>query len=97
MSIHSAELPAAQQALEKERIFDAFRRWGYLDASLNPFGGPVGGGFPELRMEGEIADEARRIYCGTIGAEFMHIYQSTRGCTTTSSGKMVTMAATASA
>ena len=28
---------------------------------------------PNLRIEGELADEARRVYCGTVGAEFMHI------------------------
>ena len=24
---------------ERDQIFDSFRRWGYLDASLNPPGG----------------------------------------------------------
>jgi 2-oxoglutarate dehydrogenase E1 component len=28
---------------------------------------------PQLRLEGELAEQARRIYCGTVGAEFMHI------------------------
>lgn len=28
---------------------------------------------PELVLEGEIAALARRLYCGTVGAEFMHI------------------------
>ncbi|HWZ43814.1 MAG TPA: 2-oxoglutarate dehydrogenase E1 component, partial [Candidatus Saccharimonadales bacterium] len=78
MSIHSAELPATQQALERERVFDIFRRWGYLEASLNPLGGPVGDGFPELRMKGEDAEEARQLYCGSTGVEFMHIFQRDR-------------------
>jgi len=79
MSIHSAELPtSALETLERERTFDAFRRWGYLDANLNPFGGPLGGGFPDMRMEGETALEARRVYCGSIGAEFMHLPQQER-------------------
>ncbi len=60
---------------ERERIFDAFRRWGYLEADLDPLNKslqPVS--YPELdALTGPLADEARRIYSGTIGAEFMHI------------------------
>jgi 2-oxoglutarate dehydrogenase E1 component len=66
------------QSLERERVFDLFRRWGYLEAELNPFGGPVGGGYSELRIEGPIAEEARRLYCGSIGVEFMHLPQRDR-------------------
>jgi 2-oxoglutarate dehydrogenase E1 component len=70
----STELQTTEiHSIERERIFDLFRQWGYLEAELNPFGGPIGGGFPELRIDGPIADEARRLYCGSIGAEFMHI------------------------
>jgi 2-oxoglutarate dehydrogenase E1 component len=59
---------------ERERVFDAFRRWGYLQANLDPLGQhlqpvPV----PELDVTGPYAEEARRIYCGTVAAEFMHI------------------------
>ncbi len=79
MSTHSAELTInEQQSLERERIFDQFRRWGYLDANLYPFGGPIGEGFPELRMNGLYAEEARRAYAGTVAAEFMHIPQRDR-------------------
>ncbi len=82
MSTPSAELSTSElQSLERERVFDAFRRWGYLDAGLNPFGGPIGGGFPEIRashIKGAAAAEARRIYCGSIGAEFMHLPQQDR-------------------
>jgi 2-oxoglutarate dehydrogenase E1 component len=79
MSTHSAELTSTdQQAFERDRIFDLIRRWGYMDANLNPFGGPIAGGYPDVRLEGPIAEEARRIYCGTIGAEFMHLPQSDR-------------------
>jgi 2-oxoglutarate dehydrogenase E1 component len=79
MSIQSAELQlSAVDTLERERVMDAFRRWGYLDANLDPFGGPIAGGFPELRIQGEAAEEARRIYCGSIGAEFMHLPQQDR-------------------
>jgi 2-oxoglutarate dehydrogenase E1 component len=75
----SAELQISEaQSLERERVFDLFRRWGYMDAELYPFGGPIAGGFPEIRIKGAAADEARRIYCGSIGAEFMHLPQSDR-------------------
>ncbi len=60
---------------ERERVFDVFRRWGYLQASLDPLGlhlPPLP--FPDLDdLRGPYSDEARRIYSGTIGAEFMHI------------------------
>jgi len=58
---------------DRERIFDAFRQWGYLEADLDPLGFLHPDARPELRIEGEIAEEARQIYCGTVGAEFMHI------------------------
>src|ERR1022692_2261341 len=56
-----------------ERVMDAFRRWGYLQANLDPLGhfGPLS--HPELDISGEGVDLARRIYCGSIGVEFMHI------------------------
>ena len=58
---------------ERERVFDAFRRWGYLEADLDPLGFLPPVHHPELKLEGEAAHEARRIYSGTIGVEFMHI------------------------
>ncbi|WP_252263882.1 2-oxoglutarate dehydrogenase E1 component [Paracidobacterium acidisoli] len=69
MSERSAATPSS-----RELIFDAFRRWGHLQAQLDPLGqyllpAPV----PELDLSGADAGDARRCYCGTIGAEFMHI------------------------
>src|SRR5579859_3926473 len=64
---------------DRERIFDLFRRWGYLEANLDPLGffGPFKQ--PDLDgLSGEAAEEARRIYCGTIGAEFMHLPEPER-------------------
>ncbi|HEV2688602.1 MAG TPA: 2-oxoglutarate dehydrogenase E1 component, partial [Bryobacteraceae bacterium] len=58
---------------ERERVFDALRRWGYLSADLDPLGFLPSVSHPDLQIEGEIAREARRVYCGTVGAEFMHI------------------------
>ena len=63
-----------EQAPERVSIFDIFRRWGYLQAQLDPLGQYLPPEpFPELDLDGPDADEARRIYCGTIGVEFMHI------------------------
>src|SRR5262245_6567580 len=58
---------------ERERVFDEFRRWGYLEADLDPLGFLRPESRPELQITGEAAREARRIYSGTVGAEFMHI------------------------
>ena len=58
---------------ERERVFEPFRHYGYLEADLDPLGFLPPVSHPSLRIEGELADEARRIYCGTVGAEFMHI------------------------
>jgi 2-oxoglutarate dehydrogenase E1 component len=59
---------------QRDQVFDAFRRWGYMQANLDPLGqyllpGPV----PELNFEGEAAEEAKGFYCGSIGVEFMHL------------------------
>jgi 2-oxoglutarate dehydrogenase E1 component len=63
---------------ERERVFDAYRRWGYLEADLDPLGllRPVP--HSDLPVDSEFAQEARRVYCGTIGAEFMHITDPAR-------------------
>src|SRR6266699_3071334 len=58
---------------ERERVFAAFRHWGYLEADLDPLGFLQPMQHPELRIEGEFAEEARRVYGGTVGVEFMHI------------------------
>jgi 2-oxoglutarate dehydrogenase E1 component len=63
---------------ERERVFDAFRRWGYLEADLDPLGFLQPEPHPDLQIEGEFAQEARHVYCGTVGAEFMHIADPAR-------------------
>ena len=81
MSTKSAQLSTTEISLQnndRDQVFDAFRRWGYLDAALNPLGGTVGGGYADLPAEGEGVKEARKIYCGSIGAEFMHLPQRER-------------------
>src|SRR5580692_1851526 len=63
---------------ERERVFEVFRRWGYLEADLDPLGFFHPPAQPELQIEGEAAREARRVYCGTVGVEFMHIPEPER-------------------
>jgi 2-oxoglutarate dehydrogenase E1 component len=58
---------------ERERVFDLFRRWGYLEADLDPLGFLRPVPHSDLPVDGELAQEARRVYCGTVGVEFMHI------------------------
>src|SRR6266436_8971582 len=64
--------------LERERVFDAFRHWGYLEADLDPLGLFQPQPQPELQIESEFAREARSVYCGTVGVEFMHITDGER-------------------
>src|ERR1700759_1641191 len=69
----TAPTPAVEQQ-EREQIFDIFRRWGFLQASLDPLGQYLPPEpFPITVPEGELAAEARGYYCGTIGAEVMHL------------------------
>ncbi|WP_446742456.1 2-oxoglutarate dehydrogenase E1 component [Silvibacterium acidisoli] len=67
--------PSVQQAsLTREQIFETFRRWGYLQANLDPLGQYLPPEkVSELDIAGPDADEARKYYCSTVGAEFMHI------------------------
>ncbi len=58
---------------QEERLLDAFRRWGYLQANLDPLGHFTPLAHPDLDISGETADAARRIYSSSIGVEFMHI------------------------
>ena len=65
--------------VERERVFDAFRRWGYLEATLDPLGLFEPLKHPDLdALAGESAEEARGIYCNTIGADFMHLPEPER-------------------
>ena len=68
-----------EQAVNSERreiVFEVFRRWGYLQTTLDPLGQYLPKEpFPVALPDGEedAAAEARGFYCGTIGVEFMHI------------------------
>ena len=60
-------------------IMDDFRRWGYLQAKLDPLGQYLQPQIiPELEVAGPLADRARHLYCGTIGIEFMQIADGTK-------------------
>ncbi|HYL46341.1 MAG TPA: 2-oxoglutarate dehydrogenase E1 component [Candidatus Limnocylindrales bacterium] len=63
---------------DRERILDAFRRWGYFEANLDPLGFFKPQPHPDLDLEGEASEQARKIYCGTIGADFMHLQDPER-------------------
>jgi 2-oxoglutarate dehydrogenase E1 component len=69
------KFPAADaSAATREATFDIFRRWGYLQATLDPLGQFLPPEpFPTPAADGPDAEQARRYYCGSIGAEFMHI------------------------
>ena len=68
----------SDSAVARDVTFDIFRRWGFLQASLDPLGQylapePFPNPIPETPEADAAAREARRYYCGSIGAEFMHI------------------------
>ena len=69
---------SVMNSISDEAVFDAFRRWGYLAADLDPLHYLQPLAPPELALEGQAAERARRIYCGSIGAEFMHIPDAER-------------------
>jgi len=71
--------PSPTTTHSREQIFDAFRRWGYLQAQLDPLGQYLlPADTTELDFSGPDAEEARRYYCGTVGAEFMHLPSAER-------------------
>jgi 2-oxoglutarate dehydrogenase E1 component len=53
--------------------WNAFRRWGYLQANLDVFGRLAPVVHPDTERTGAEADRARAVYCGTIGVEFLHM------------------------
>jgi len=74
-TIPSNEQEASAETHEqREAVFDIFRRWGYLQAALDPLGQYLAPEpFPTPAPEGELAAHPRAFYCGSIGIEFMHI------------------------
>src|SRR3984957_6098189 len=66
-------IPSAPVNLERERVFDAFRQWGYLEGDLDPLGFLRPRPHADLQIDSPYAEAARNIYCGTIGVEINHI------------------------
>ncbi len=63
-----------QSPSNHDHVFDVFRRWGFLQAKLDPLGSSLApAAIPESFTEGDDAEEARGFYCGTTAVEFMHI------------------------
>ncbi|MGH9340519.1 MAG: 2-oxoglutarate dehydrogenase E1 component [Acidobacteriota bacterium] len=62
----------------EEKIRDSFRRWGYLQAQLDPLGRLTPLSYPDLDVSGEVAESFRRFYSGPVGVEFMHILSPER-------------------
>jgi len=63
--------------MNDERIADVYRRWGYLQADLDPLGRIAPYRHPEIDAlesgEPAEAERWRSIYCGPIGVEFMQM------------------------
>jgi 2-oxoglutarate dehydrogenase E1 component len=55
-------------------LLDAYRRWGYLQANLDPLDRlRPEGGHPDLPQQGEGLEQLRDWYCGPLAVEYMHI------------------------
>jgi 2-oxoglutarate dehydrogenase E1 component len=78
MSRQQAAVEPTTAREESQRVMDAFRRWGYLQADIDPLGDLKPEAVPELDISGAEAAAARKIYCGSIGVEFMHIPDGAR-------------------
>ena len=63
----------AAEAIAEDRTLDAFRRWGFFEAKLDPLGLATPAAHPDLPTDGPGVRQGREWYCGAIGAEFMHI------------------------
>jgi 2-oxoglutarate dehydrogenase E1 component len=59
--------------LTESTVLEAYRRWGHLEAAIDPLGRLPVLRHPELALEGEAAARARAIYCGPLAVEFAHI------------------------
>jgi 2-oxoglutarate dehydrogenase E1 component len=85
MAAKSQTLPIDSTATEtqpdthREEVFNLFRNWGHMQASLDPLGQYLPPEpFPVAPPESEFSTEARGFYCSTIAAEFMHIASNER-------------------
>ena len=71
--------PLSNGHSSREQVLDTFRRWGYLEATLDPLGKSlIAEPIPESFTDGPDVDEARSYYCGTVAVEFMHIADASK-------------------
>ncbi len=59
--------------VSEAEVFDAYRRWGYLQADLDWLGRLKPQPHPELAARSPLVQVTHRLYCGTLAVEFMHI------------------------
>jgi len=59
-------------------VLEAFRRWGHLEAALDPLGRLPPARHPELAVDGPEAERARALYCGSLAVETAHIADPAR-------------------
>lgn len=80
----SASLPHGHRpepSSHEEALRTAFRVSGHLAASLDPLGLQQARSCPSLSPEGAdpaLLAQLKRVYCGSIGAEFMHLLDATQ-------------------
>jgi len=63
---------------QREQVFESFRKWGFLEADLDPLGLARRPAVSELEGDTDEHQAARGFYCGTIGVEFAHIPDAVR-------------------
>ncbi|HEX6201066.1 MAG TPA: 2-oxoglutarate dehydrogenase E1 component [Thermoanaerobaculia bacterium] len=69
----TTDVATAAEPRTREQVLEAYRRWGYLQADLDPLGRLRPESHPELPGEGDGVEEARRAYCGTLAVETAHM------------------------
>jgi 2-oxoglutarate dehydrogenase E1 component len=79
----NSERPESAKGAKWDRLGDAYRRWGYLQADLDRLGRLEPYEHPDIADAAEGADgesmaKWRHVYCGAIGVEFMHIVDPER-------------------
>jgi 2-oxoglutarate dehydrogenase E1 component len=78
-SAKKSPAPNGAGQADRERIFGRFRRWGFYQANLDPLSFLTPLKIPDLQeLAGEFAEQARRIYCGSIGVEINHLPEPDR-------------------
>jgi len=71
-------MATAEPPVTASEVLEAFRRWGHLEAAIDPLGRLPEARHPALPREGEEASWARQRYCGTLAVELDHIADQER-------------------